>query len=245
MRDRSDLQYALLAGLRPRLSQSARAVDNHRSGRTTPPSLPSMNWSGSPGTVTSACWSGWIQPSLPLSRGSRRSTSATVGGHARPPARSRRVDCSPCPNEPPRWTTLRILGRGDDEVVVPALSRAVVDVLRGRHVGEDGRAGRVIGAVGTPPGRTGIDLLSDADVHARLCHLAASSARTARRSVVTLRDSARLDLASVVVPLLSERQTPSAKGRRWSNTGHSDRPRLRSCREHNARRSVNVLPVCR
>ena len=59
-REVSDLQYAVSAAFRPRVSHFADASANAPSERITPPSEPTMNRSGLPGTVTSACWSGCI-----------------------------------------------------------------------------------------------------------------------------------------------------------------------------------------
>src|SRR6476619_7500792 len=55
IRFRSDLQYAVPAGLSPRVSHCADASTYSPFERTTPPSLPAMNCNGDPGTVTSAC----------------------------------------------------------------------------------------------------------------------------------------------------------------------------------------------
>src|SRR6266508_1858743 len=55
-RDRSDLQNAVSAALRPRESHLYEVSANLPSERTTPPSDAEMNSSGLPGTVTRAWW---------------------------------------------------------------------------------------------------------------------------------------------------------------------------------------------
>jgi len=52
--------YKVSAALSPRVSHFADTSANLPSERTTPPSEPVMNCNGLPGTVTTACWSGWI-----------------------------------------------------------------------------------------------------------------------------------------------------------------------------------------
>src|SRR5437764_3165520 len=57
-RQRSDLQYAVSAAFRPRESHLDETSANLPSEIWMPPSSPTMNCDGLPGTVTSACWSG-------------------------------------------------------------------------------------------------------------------------------------------------------------------------------------------
>src|SRR5580765_8600492 len=64
----SDWQYARAAPVSPRAAQALEPSTYVPLERTTPPSSPSKNCSGLPGTVTIACWSGWIQPAPLWSR---------------------------------------------------------------------------------------------------------------------------------------------------------------------------------
>src|SRR5262249_60405307 len=59
-RESIDLQKAVPAASSPRESHFDETSAYCPSERTTPPSEPVMNVSGCPGSVTIACWSGWL-----------------------------------------------------------------------------------------------------------------------------------------------------------------------------------------
>ena len=80
-------------------------------------------------------------------RGSCRSTSRRRPWTCRTRGRSFVTRCCSRSRTSRRGRRRRGSPRRDDDVVVPALRRAVADVLRRRHVGEHRRTGGVVGAV--------------------------------------------------------------------------------------------------
>ena len=88
---------------RPRSSHLAETSANLPSERTTPPSEPVMNCSGLPGTVTTACASGWIASARwgsPSCVRSLKDVPASVDS-----SQARPFDCpcsSPYAKDPPR-----------------------------------------------------------------------------------------------------------------------------------------------